>query len=334
MKLFFETLAHQDAIEFLKTRPAVTREIFDQLSPEMKAISFVVTGIDSAKQLQLVKNMLAKLPAGTTYDEVIDLIAKALPLTGMAAERRAELILRHWGGVAFASMQWQMLNRQRDVFPYWQYISMGDDRVRATHRALHQIVLPHDDPFWDEHFPPWEPMCRCQIIGLSQRSYDKIEQEDKDLPPDRRRIISGPLRAQIHENNRLVRGLSEVYDLRTPAQKGKSWIGWNPRDMAAGLDIAKTQAELDSEIFGKLQKHLKAQDLGKGQSVWDWWVAKQTARTKTKPASPKSQNAGPTTQRKKPAAKMAPKKPKKAVNAQRKKPAAKMAPKRPKPKRR
>ena len=89
MKLFFEPIPHQEALDFLRTRPAVTRAVFDDLSDELKAIAFVVTGIDDATQLQTVKNILSKLPAGTNYEDVKEQIIAVLPWAGPRAERRA-----------------------------------------------------------------------------------------------------------------------------------------------------------------------------------------------------------------------------------------------------
>lgn len=275
MKLFFSPVPHQEALDFLRTRPAVSRAVFDDLSDDLKAIAFVVTGIDDATQLQVVKNILAKLPAGTNYEDVKEQIMAVLPWAGKKAERRAELLLRHWGGIAYAAAQWQRMNRQRDVFPWWQYVTMNDPKVRATHVALGGITLRHDDPFWQGHYPPWEPLCRCSVVSLMDDDVDRMREEDKGLPPDQRRVLEGPLLKQLHDSNRLVRGMNEVYDVRTPAQKGESWIGWDPANLAAGLNIAKTQAGLSRDVFGKLQKFLKAQDLGQGVSVWDWWVARQ-----------------------------------------------------------
>jgi SPP1 gp7 family putative phage head morphogenesis protein len=275
MKLFFEPIPHQEALDFLRTRPAVTRAVFDDLSDELKAIAFVVTGIDDATQLQTVKNILSKLPAGTNYEDVKEQIIAVLPWAGPRAERRAELLLRHWGGIAYAAAQYRIMDRQRDVFPWWQYVTMGDGRVRATHIALNGIILRADSPFWQGHYPPWEPLCRCSVIPLSDADVEQIREEEKSKPRDTRTVLEGAILDKLLASNTLIRGMNNVYDVRTPAQKGASWVGWDPANLAAGLSIAKEQTRLSPLVFGKLMQFLKAQDLGQGVSVWDWWLARQ-----------------------------------------------------------
>lgn len=56
--------------------------------------------------------------------------------------------------------------------PYWKYIH--NDTV-AHPRPLHQswsgLVLPHDDPFWTQHFPPNGFGCRCRIAAVRASEY-------------------------------------------------------------------------------------------------------------------------------------------------------------------
>ncbi len=42
-----------------------------------------------------------------------------------------------------------------------QYRTVGDDRVRPEHAAMHGITLPPSDPFWASYYPPNGWNCRC-----------------------------------------------------------------------------------------------------------------------------------------------------------------------------
>lgn len=57
---------------------------------------------------------------------------------------------------------------------YFRYVAVIDGRTRAEHRALHGLILPKHDKFWDTHYPPNAWNCRCQV-----RSYTKQELENK-----------------------------------------------------------------------------------------------------------------------------------------------------------
>ncbi len=53
-------------------------------------------------------------------------------------------------------------------FPYLQYITAGDDRVRPAHAAMDGYVAPINDPIWKEWFPPNGFNCRCDVIAISR----------------------------------------------------------------------------------------------------------------------------------------------------------------------
>ncbi|MDA8446377.1 phage head morphogenesis protein [Paracidovorax valerianellae] len=74
---------------------------------------------------------------------------------------------------AYATGLWQRVERTKRTHPYVRYITRQDERVRASHRAWDNLVLPVDDPFWRQHWPPNGWRCRCRVMPMSQRDYDK-----------------------------------------------------------------------------------------------------------------------------------------------------------------
>jgi hypothetical protein len=62
--------------------------------------------------------------------------------------------------------------------PIWVYKSklVGDNR-RAEHVALHDAAFRHDDPFWDENYPPNGWGCDCTVVtkSVSGAERDKIK---------------------------------------------------------------------------------------------------------------------------------------------------------------
>lgn len=75
---------------------------------------------------------------------------------------------------SYAAGRWQQLNDPDllQLRPYWKYVH--NDTVRHP-RPLHQswsgMVLRHDDPFWQTHFPPNGWGCRCRITAVGAREY-------------------------------------------------------------------------------------------------------------------------------------------------------------------
>jgi len=65
--------------------------------------------------------------------------------------------------------KWLDIEEQKDVSPYLEYTTVGDDRVRDEHRALDGVVEPVGSPFWDQYYPPNGWRCRCSVSQLSER---------------------------------------------------------------------------------------------------------------------------------------------------------------------
>lgn len=56
--------------------------------------------------------------------------------------------------------------------PWWQYIH-GESRTPLQPRPMHLswdgLLVRHDDPWWDIHFPPNDWLCSCGVRAMSER---------------------------------------------------------------------------------------------------------------------------------------------------------------------
>lgn len=54
--------------------------------------------------------------------------------------------------------------------PYLRYVSILSENTRASHAALHGLILPKNDPWWDTNYPPndWNCKCKAQTISKTQ----------------------------------------------------------------------------------------------------------------------------------------------------------------------
>jgi SPP1 gp7 family putative phage head morphogenesis protein len=64
---------------------------------------------------------------------------------------------------ANSSRKWQDIQRRADRYPYLEYKTVGDDKVRDEHAALDGIIRPINHPFWDTYFAPNGWRCRCYV---------------------------------------------------------------------------------------------------------------------------------------------------------------------------
>lgn len=75
---------------------------------------------------------------------------------------------------------YRRLKGEVDLFPYWEYKTVGDDRVREEHAALDGLVLRHDDPLWDKIYPPNGWKCRCYVVPRMASEVQVSEQSQHD----------------------------------------------------------------------------------------------------------------------------------------------------------
>lgn len=74
---------------------------------------------------------------------------------------------------AYSAGQWERIQSTKDTHPYLRYITKRDERVRELHRQWDNLTLPVDDAFWLTHLPPNGWRCRCRVVAVNQRDYDR-----------------------------------------------------------------------------------------------------------------------------------------------------------------
>lgn len=67
---------------------------------------------------------------------------------------------------AESAANYQRLIKKANRFPYWQYVTAGDEKVREEHRKLNGVILEGKDPRWDKIYPPNGWKCRCRVKPL------------------------------------------------------------------------------------------------------------------------------------------------------------------------
>lgn len=189
--LTIETFPNEAAADYIRGKAVADPTHFGNLPPQLKQRAFTVAGIEQLDALQRIRDAVAKLPEGASWDEAKKEIASEIsPFVGgddKAAKARANFMLRTHGFQAYAvARHQQQMSVARD-FPYWKYETVGDSRVRPGHAALDGKVLRADDPWWNTHYPPWDWGCRCIVIALDEEDAQEIGVTDgKQMPMPQR----------------------------------------------------------------------------------------------------------------------------------------------------
>jgi len=277
---------HQDAIDFIKSKPVVARDVFDGLLPELKARAFTIAGLEgNANVMQAIRDRIAELPAGHDWNAIKKNVADDLTPFLVdpdeqdpdkrdaqinAAYRRAELLLRTHGFQAYQAASYQVMDRQRDVQPFWQYLTMEDERVRPEHAALDKLILPANDPFWQTHFPPWDYGCRCQAVPISQEERDDQHAKDQKVSPDQRLVCEPVVAARLNQGQLTRDGRS--YDVRPPTQKeGGTGFSWDPSSLR--LPIDKLKARYDAQTWAEFETWARKTELNASSDKTVWELA-------------------------------------------------------------
>jgi len=120
------------------------------------------------------------LPTGEATEEVIE----ALRDYGVSPRSNyyVENLVRTHAAIAYGAAHRQSFAGDVDLWG-WEYVTVGDDRVREAHERLDGIKRKVGDPFWEKFWPPNGWGCRCQAVAI----YDEDERQDRvpdDVEPD------------------------------------------------------------------------------------------------------------------------------------------------------
>lgn len=136
--------------------------------------------------------------------------------------QRLKLIYDTNTRMAYSAGQWERVWRNRAALPYLRYVTAGDEKVRESHRRFHNLVLPVEHPFWDSHFPPNGWRCRCRVVALTAREYER------GLAPDGSKLVkSAPA---THMRDWIDRRTGEIRKVPVGVDPG---FGYNPGKSAA-----------------------------------------------------------------------------------------------------
>ncbi len=144
--------------------------------------------------------------------------------------------------------KWLEIQEQKEVFPWLQYQTKGDGRVRAEHDRLNGIVLPADDPFWSQYYPPNGWRCRCTVKPMTDAQLEKqnLKPADSDTA---QQAAEKEVKDEYWKHNT---GMSELFDRKgTPYFKAVPGRGEVPLKAVEnyGMPSVKQIYERDASKF-------------------------------------------------------------------------------------
>jgi SPP1 gp7 family putative phage head morphogenesis protein len=157
----------------------VTRQIFDGLTATYRRDAFTLAGVSDVRLIQKIRDALGDIAqkGGTAAD--FHKAVQQLTTESGAADLNAFTLDTAFNTAMQKAYSAGRLEQMRephmvDALPFWQYWTVGDDRVRPEHAVLDGFLARAIDPVWQKIYPPSGFNCRCSVVPITAEEALKI----------------------------------------------------------------------------------------------------------------------------------------------------------------
>ena len=195
-----------EASRFLRNKGLRPSFSWKDVEPEEHAVAFAVAKVAELDLLEAMRAEVQRaLDEGLTFESfrkswranprLADWWGrKAMedPLTGEVVEaqlgspRRLRTIYDANLRSARAAGQWERIERTQAAFPFLEYRLGPSEKHRPHHEDKAGLILPVDDPFWDEWMPPNGWGCKCWVRQVTKAEAGRRGVSDAPEVPDRK----------------------------------------------------------------------------------------------------------------------------------------------------
>jgi SPP1 gp7 family putative phage head morphogenesis protein len=181
--LGFTAVPFEGAIRRLRNLTPMTRAAFDGLRQQYKMQAFTVAGTSDVRLIDGIHKALTDIVASGQTEQDFKTQVQQLATDAGVADLSAFAIETVFHTNVQTAYQNGRFEQMRDpavaaALPYWQYNTVGDDRVRPAHAALDGFVAHNQDPVWRRIYPPSGFNCRCSVSSMTA---DEAP-DDADVP--------------------------------------------------------------------------------------------------------------------------------------------------------
>ncbi len=96
----------------------------------------------------------------------------------LGSTRRLKTIFHTNKSTAYASGQWERIQKTKEYFPYLKYMPSVSIHKREEHKRYYNLVLPVEHEAWRYLFPPNDYHCRCWVKQLTKKQAEKEKISD------------------------------------------------------------------------------------------------------------------------------------------------------------
>jgi len=185
------SLPFSEAIGFFRDKVSLPTERWDDLWQGMHSRAFVVAGAMKGELLADLRAAVDKaISQGTTLAEFRKDFDKLVARHGWnyKGDRawRSAVIYDTNLSVAYSAGRYKGMTEAAvlAVRPWWQYMPSSSANKRQEHVQWYGIVLRHDNPWWNTHYPPNGWGCKCGVMTMSNSQYQLLKGTLNTETPD------------------------------------------------------------------------------------------------------------------------------------------------------
>ncbi|MGN0014001.1 MAG: phage minor head protein [Candidatus Gastranaerophilaceae bacterium] len=265
----------EDIVKFFGSKGLKTSFNWYEVYEDAHARAFTVAKMTDLDLLSDTKDLLERtIEEGKSYNafkkEAMELFEKKgwvgfkevtndktgeTKIAELGTPRRLKTIYTSNINSAYAAGRYKEQLEEADIAPYWQYMTISDERTRPAHRAMHGKIFRYDDEFWNNFYPHNGWCCRCFVRNLSKR-----EVEDAGLTVEK-------TEGKIKQVTEIVGGEEKQNSVYTFSKGGNVYnlkpdAGWatNVGKFSWGIDVAAWNKvkDLDENIKIKFLSQMAA----------------------------------------------------------------------------
>ena len=177
----FQPLPFDEAIDFFKDKTNLSPEEFYNLADQARSKAFSIR-VGATEQIRsTIKDLLTQAQSdGIGVGDFRDQAQSVIERAGIGMrDVNGEPMNPDWYwttvfktnlDTSYQAGRWQQMTDPEvvDARPYLRYVSALLPTSRPSHREKHGVILPVDDPFWDQWMPPNGFNCYCTVTSVSQ----------------------------------------------------------------------------------------------------------------------------------------------------------------------
>lgn len=182
-------LPFDEAVEVFEGMEILTAAEFYALQDAYRLRAFTVGTGYSDFAIKRTKDVLEKaLAEGMSKREFVYQMQEWFDIQGLTRDNDYHLrtvfdtnILGSYQHGRWRQMRNPLALRLR---PYWQYRTVGDKRVRESHKEMDGKIFPATSPVWSTWYPPNGFNCRCRVDPISAEEAQRLGIEEISPPAE------------------------------------------------------------------------------------------------------------------------------------------------------